>query len=71
MQRKIQGTVVLALIVDRDGIPRDVHVMRSLDAGGLDVEAIRAARQWRFTPGRLGDTPVDVLVTLAIDFHIR
>ena len=51
--------------------PRDVRVVRSLDAYGLDEEAIRAARQWRFTPGRLGETPVDVLVILMIDFHIR
>lgn len=71
MQRKIQGTVVLEMIVGSDGVPYDLRVRRSLDAGGLDEEAIRAAKQWRFNPGRLGDTPVDVLVTLVIDFHIR
>jgi protein TonB len=71
MQRKIQGTVVLELIVGSDGEPYDVRVVRSLDAGGLDEEAIRAAKQWRFNPGRLGDTPVDVRVVLVIDFHIR
>ena len=71
MQRKIQGTVVLEMIVGSDGVPYDVRVVRSLDAGGLDVEAVRAAKEWRFNPGRLGDTPVDVLVMLVIDFHIR
>lgn len=71
MQRKIQGTVVLEMIVDREGIPSDVRVVRSLDARGLDEEAIRAAREWRFNPGRLGETPVDVLVVIVIDFHIR
>jgi protein TonB len=71
MQRKIQGTVVLEMIVGLDGIPYDVRVARSLDAGGLDEEAIRAAKQWRFNPGRLGEMPVDVLVILVIDFHIR
>ncbi len=71
MQRKIQGTVVLEMIVGSDGVPYDVRVVRSLDADGLDVEAIRAAKEWRFNPGRLGDTPVDVLVILMIDFHIR
>jgi protein TonB len=71
MQRKIQGTVVLEMIVGRDGIPSDVRVVRSLDAGGLDDAAIRAAKEWRFNPGRLGDTPVDVLVMLVIDFHLR
>jgi len=71
MQRKIQGTVVLEMIVGSDGVPYDVRVVRSLDADGLDVEAIRAAKEWRFNPGRLGDTPVDVLVMLVIDFHMR
>ena len=71
MQRKIQGTVVLEMIVGSDGVPYDVRVVRSLDAGGLDAEAIRAAKAWRFNPGRLGDTPVDVLVVLVIDFHLR
>ena len=71
MQRKIQGTVVLEMIVGSDGVPYDVRIARSLDAGGLDEEAIRAAKQWRFIPGRLGDTPVDVLVVLVIDFHLR
>jgi TonB family protein len=71
MTRKIQGTVVLEMIVDRSGIPSDVRVVRSLDAHGLDLEAMRAAKQWRFNPGRLGETPVDVLVMLVIDFHIR
>jgi TonB family protein len=71
MQRKIQGTVVLEMIVDREGVPSDVRVVRSLDARGLDEEAIRAAKEWRFNPGRLGETPVDVLVVIVIDFHIR
>jgi TonB family protein len=71
MQRKIQGTVVLEMVVGTDGIPRDVRVVRSLDAHGLDEEAIRAARQWRFNPGRFGGVAVEVLVMLVIDFHIR
>ena len=71
MQRKIQGTVVLELIVGSDGVPYNVRVVRSLDAGGLDQEAIRAAKEWRFNPGRLGETPVAVLVRLVIDFHLR
>jgi hypothetical protein len=37
----------------------------------LDVEAINAVRAWRFVPGRLGETPVDVLVRVMLDFHVR
>ncbi len=71
MQRKIQGTVVLEIIVDRDGVPSAIRVQRSLDAGGLDEEAVRAVRQWRFNPGRMGNTPVDVLVRIVLDFRIH
>jgi outer membrane biosynthesis protein TonB len=45
--------------------------VRSLDPGGLDVQAIAAVQQWRFNPGRLGSTPVDVLVTVVMEFSIR
>ena len=71
MQRRIQGTVVLEMIVGADGVPYGARVVRSLDARGLDDEAIRAASQWRFNPGRKGEIPVDVLVIVVIDFHLR
>ena len=48
-----------------------IRVTRSLDRGGLDEEAIAAVREWRFTPGRIGNTPVDVLVTILMDFNVR
>ena len=71
MRRKIQGTVILDVIVGRDGVPSAMRVVRSLDADGLDEEAMRAVQQWRFNPGRIGDTPVDVLVRIVLEFHIH
>jgi periplasmic protein TonB len=70
MMRKVQGTAVLEFVVRADGRPDGVHVVRSLDPG-LDDEAVIAARQWRFEPGRLGGRPVDVLVTLLLDFSLH
>jgi periplasmic protein TonB len=69
--RKIQGTVILEMVVRTDGVPDMIHVIGPLDPGGLDVAAVDAARQWRFEPGRVGDTPVAVLVTLMLDFRIQ
>jgi protein TonB len=69
LERKIQGTVVLEVVVGREGIPIAVRVARSLDPG-LDAEAVTAVREWRFMPGRLGSTPVDVLVTIWVDFRV-
>jgi protein TonB len=69
LEGKVQGTVVLEVVVGREGAPIAIRVARSLDPG-LDAEAMAAVREWRFTPGRLGDTPVDVLVTIWVDFRV-
>ena len=61
----------LELVVTRDGRAGEVRVSRSLDPGGLDEEGINAVRQWQFEPGRLAGAPVDVLVTVVMDFVIR
>jgi TonB family protein len=66
----LQGTVTLTAVVGQDGRPQEIRVKRSLDAG-LDAEAMRAAAEWRFAPGRLGDRPVDVAVTILIDFRLH
>jgi len=71
MTSKIQGTVLLEAVVTRDGCASKIRVLRSLDAGGLDREAVTAVAQWRFEPGRLGSAPVDVLVTIDVGFWIR
>ena len=71
LRNKIQGTVVLEAVVTGDGCPSQIRVVSSLDRGGLDEEAIAAVAQWRFEPGRRAGTPVDVLVTIMLDFSIR
>jgi len=71
LQSKIQGTVVLEAIVGRDGRASHIRVLRSLDRGGLDEEAVAAVTKWRFDPGRLAGEPVDVLVTIMVDFWLR
>jgi len=72
LRNKIQGTVVLEAVVSKDGRPSQIRVVKSLDRGGLDDEAVAAALQWRFEPGRLADgSAVDVLVMIMLDFTIR
>jgi periplasmic protein TonB len=72
MRAKIQGEVLLECIVQPDGSVGNIRVVRSLDgAFGLDQEAIKAARQWRFLPGTRQGQPVPVLVTIAIAFTLR
>ena len=72
MRAKIQGEVLLECVVQTDGTVGNIRVVRSLDGTfGLDQEAIKAARQWRFAPGTRQGQPVPVLVTIAIAFTLR
>ena len=72
MRAKVQGSVWLECIVMQDGSVGEVKVTRSLDPiFGLDQEAIKAARMWRFSPGmRLGE-PVPVIITIELTFTLR
>jgi TonB family protein len=67
---KIQGVVTLECVVESDGTIGDVEVTTSLDAG-LDQEAIKAVKQWRFEPGTKDGKPVPVLITLEMTFTLR
>ena len=71
LRQRIQGAILLEAIVRASGEPSNIRVIRSLDPGGLDEQAIVAVRQWRFNPGRLAGVPVDVLVMIVLDFSIR
>ncbi|HTL00611.1 MAG TPA: energy transducer TonB [Vicinamibacterales bacterium] len=72
MRAKIQGTVLLECVVQPDGTVGNIRVVRSLDSAfGLDQEAIKALRGWKFAPGTRMGTPVAVLVTVEIAFTLR
>jgi TonB family protein len=72
MRAKVQGTVVLECVVLADGSVGRVDVVRSLDPTfGLDQEAVKAAKQWRFQPGTRFGEPVAVLVTIELTFTLR
>lgn len=72
MRAKVQGTVLLECVVLADGTVGRIDVVKSLDPTfGLDLEAVRAARQWRFQPGTRFGEPVAVLVTIELTFTLR
>ena len=69
---RIEGTVVLACVVDSDGRVSEATVSRSLDPiFGLDQQAINAAKQWRFKPGEKDGKPVAVRVQVEIRFTLK
>ena len=69
---RIQGTVWVKCVVQEDGDVGDVQVSRSLDKEyGLDDEAVKAAKQWKFKPGTKDGKPVAVQVTIELTFTLK
>lgn len=72
MQAKVQGSVWLECVVSETGDVTDIKVTKSLDTEyGLDQEAIKAAGQWKFKPGRKDGKPVAVRITLELTFTLK
>lgn len=51
-------------------LPPSTRFESNLDRG-LDEQAVLAVTQWRFEPGQRAGAPVDVFVTIMLDFSIR
>ncbi|MEO6221932.1 MAG: TonB family protein [Vicinamibacterales bacterium] len=72
MRAKLQGVVKLEALVGPDGTVKDVRVVQSLDrVSGLDEEAMKTARQWRFKPATYQGKPVAYLVIIEMTFNLR
>ena len=72
MRAHVTGVVWLEAVVLADGTVGDVQITKSLDpVFGLDEEAVKAAKQWRFVPGTRFGEPVAVLVSIELSFNLR
>jgi TonB family protein len=64
-----EGTCVLELVVDSEGLPRDIKVTHPLGLG-LDEKAVAAVRQWRFNAALKDGAPVAVRINVEVNFHL-
>ena len=72
MRAKIQGVVEVQIVVMPDGSVGRARVITSLDKTfGLDQQAVNAAKQWTFVPGKLDGVPVPVAVTVKLEFKLH
>jgi len=68
---RIEGMVVLEAVVLANGTVGEVRVIQSLDARhGLDQEAIKCVKEWRFHPATRNGTAVPIIVTLEVMFRL-
>ena len=70
MQRKIQGSVWMAVVVLETGDVGEVRVTKPLDEE-LDQKAVEAAKQWKFKPGTKDGKAVAVEVTVEMTFTLK
>jgi periplasmic protein TonB len=66
---KYSGTVLLSIIVDEHGLPRDIRVIRPVGLG-LDEKAVEAVMHWRFRPGLKGGRAVAVQANIEVSFRL-
>jgi TonB family protein len=64
---KIKGSCEVSLVVDANGLPEDLHVLKKLDPG-LDRSALYAVENYRFFPAIKANEPVAAAVVVKVAF---
>jgi periplasmic protein TonB len=72
MRAKIQGVAEVEAVVGENGLVTDVRIHKSLDkVFGLDLEALAAAKKWRFRPAMFQGKPVAFKVIIQLEFRLH
>jgi TonB family protein len=66
---KLQGVVVLVIIVDTSGSVTDCKVIKPLGLG-LDEKAVEIVKTWKFKPAMIDGSPVPVRVLVEVPFRL-
>jgi TonB family protein len=65
----LEGTVVVSLLIDEQGLPQDVAVVKSLGMG-LDEKATACVLKWRFKPATKDGKPVKIAAHVDVSFKL-
>ncbi|MGO8757620.1 MAG: energy transducer TonB [Terracidiphilus sp.] len=68
-KNRISGDCVIGLTVDTHGVPQNVHVVTSLEPS-LDENAVKAVKQWRYTPAMSNGNAVPFESTVKVNFTL-
>jgi len=66
-----QGTVLLRVLVKRDGLPGRVELEQSSGSAHLDAAARDAVRGWRFRPAQRGTDAIESWVVVPVVFRLE
>ena len=70
-KRGFQGTVILKVLVGKDGRVADIRLQESSGHSILDNIALETVRGWAFTPGRRGEDPVEMWIRVPMLFELK
>jgi len=70
-QMRQEGLVMLAVDVDREGIPVNVEIEKSSGYKMLDQASLKAVSHWKFQPGRTGNLSVESKVKVPVRFRLQ
>lgn len=65
------GQVLLRVLVDESGRPREVRILKSSGFERLDESAVAAIRRWHFSPARQGSGPVIAWTQVSVVFRLE
>jgi TonB family protein len=68
-QAFVSGVVKIQMIVTSEGLPKEPKVLSGL-GDVQNKKAVEAVKQWRFNPATKEDKPVNVRVTVEVNFHL-
>jgi TonB family protein len=66
---RYSGSAELTIVVTPEGKVKDISIVSPVGLG-LDEEAVEAVSRWTFSPGRKGDVPIAVRLSVKVDFHL-
>ena len=69
MDAKVQGVVLLDAMIGTDGTVKGLRLVQSVPL--LDHAAMDAVNQWQFEPALLNGAPVEVEMTITINFTLK
>ncbi len=67
---RLAGVVILEATIDREGSVTNVNVLRGLGLG-LDESAVKAVSEWLYTPTFYNGRPVEILLTVTVQFQLQ
>ncbi|MBB5143686.1 energy transducer TonB [Desulfovibrio intestinalis] len=69
--KRIQGSVVVKIIVDTSGLPQQCTVVSAKPEGYFEEASLEAAQRLRFKPGKIKGIVANTVVLLPFDFRLQ